>query len=1605
MATTVELATAYVTLAIESSHIPKQIGGIFKGAEATAATSGKKMGQAISKGIESAKPGDVTKLQDDIVQGQKKLDTAIELGAKKVEAANSKVEIAEEKLGQARDNQILALRRIETAEDNLAGVREQASGRARLAEKKLQDLRADESATSQQIMSAENALTDVRLDNSRKVSAAEEGLAKARNAALDNTGVLNAERNLKKARDDASLASQKAEASQRGYEESLGKAKTALSEAEAENKRLESATEDAGASATRTGSKFGAIGQAFKSAVKGDFSGAYASIKGDGAAAADAVETEFKQAGDQGGAAVETGIGSVLTKIPALVAAAGISTSIAAAVGTGFENARLNDKLSAQLDLTGPQSEVAGKVAGGLYGNAYGESMEGVNEAVGAVMSSMSGMRDSSAEDLDRITGYALNLSDAFGVDVNEAVGSAGVLMKNGLASDADEAFDLITGSIQKMPAGFRDELFPAITEYGKHFQGLGIGGEEAMNMLVRGSENGTIGIDKMGDAVKEFQIRSTDMSESTKDAYAAIGVDSDDMTSKLLQGGETANQAFGEIIHGLQGMDDPQAQSQAALALFGTQLEDLGVNEIPNFLGILDPAGDKLDSLAGSAEEMGNTLRDNASTNIESFKRALGQSFTQAVGGTLGVLFDVGKFLKDTLPIWGPAAAGVAILAGAFAVWSFSASIAAGATTLLAGATTFLTSALAFLTSPIGLIVAGIALLVAGVIYAYNNFEWFRNAVQFVWEWIKSVVAGFVNWWTSTAWPAIANGLQVVGGWFTWLYQNVILPVWSAIQTAISWAWNTIIKPVFSAIWGFIVNTLGPIFNWLYHSIILPVWNFISAAISFAWNSIIKPIFAGIQWFIVNILAPVFRWLYYNVVLPVWNLIKWAIQTAWTIIKNVFMAIQWVLQNVVGPVIVWLYNNIVAPYFRAIGNIIKWVWDWVIKPVWNALKWFIENVLGPVFKWLYDVIIKPVWDWIGDKISKTVNWVRDTVLDPLGRWLKDTFVKAWESTKDGVADAWDKLRDAVKKPIQFVIDKVVNPFITGFNNLNDIWNGDDLKPLKVEGFARGGVIPGYQAQKRDDVMTPMRRGEGVLVPEAVRGLGADFIHGANAAGNAGGASAVRSWAAKGYSDAGMAAGSPSCAHGTCAHGPHGGPGGGAGGAAAGGGPVERGIWGPKQARMSQTGRVYINPQTVLGINAEKVAQAWQGRSALDIRVGDGEPNLKFVTGSSGPWGYYDAGVQGGTPVQINPAGPPNARSKQATAIHEIGHALSFHHAASNASIMYPMISNMMWTGPLDWAAAANVWGRPGENVKTYGDDGGAGGGGGGFVGMIRDYIKDKVQGKIDEAKKQFAGNSFVELPLGVANKAFDGIVDWVAEKFGGGSEDPGGEGVERWRSMVRKALEHTGNGSSEALVSGWLRQIQTESGGDPRAVQGNIGDVNNQTGDLAKGLVQVIGTTFAAYRDKTLPNDRFDPFANLVAGMNWASYRWGKGDAMLRQIGNGSGYAHGGIVGGRTSRAAGAMFASAAGRKFAPTLLDAGGKIQPNSGVQLIDHQRSTPDYVLTDRQWEAVYDTSTAVAEGATGQTINVTVPERTGEDPTTTGRRVAETTAFHLAKGLRA
>lgn len=153
--------------------------------------------------------------------------------------------------------------------------------------------------------------------------------------------------------------------------------------------------------------------------------------------------------------------------------------------------------------------------------------------------------------------------------------------------------------------------------------------------------------------------------------------------------------------------------------------------------------------------------------------------------------------------------------------------------------------------------------------------------------------------------------------------------------------------------------------------------------------------------------------------------------------------------------------------------------------------------------------------------------------------------------------------------------------------------------------------------------------------------------------------------------------------------------------------------------------------------------------------------------------------------------------------------------------------------------------------------------------------------------------NPTLGIVQGMINLVKDGAVNWIKKQFDFGGGNPPGSGVQRWRPYVIRALEMNGLSTSESMIQKVLRQIATESGGNPRAVQHGYTDINTIRGDLAKGLMQTISATFNAYKFPGHDNI-FNGFDNLLAALNYAKHRYGKN---LTGLGEGHGYANGGIV------------------------------------------------------------------------------------------------------------
>ena len=166
--------------------------------------------------------------------------------------------------------------------------------------------------------------------------------------------------------------------------------------------------------------------------------------------------------------------------------------------------------------------------------------------------------------------------------------------------------------------------------------------------------------------------------------------------------------------------------------------------------------------------------------------------------------------------------------------------------------------------------------------------------------------------------------------------------------------------------------------------------------------------------------------------------------------------------------------------------------------------------------------------------------------------------------------------------------------------------------------------------------------------------------------------------------------------------------------------------------------------------------------------------------------------------------------------------------------------------------------------------------------------VDDKVNGndiKADNALQKLIRKQ-------VWNKGFTKTIEKIAEKYGEKMANPAGDGVARWRDAVKKALSMNHLSTSDSMVNRVLRQMATESHGDPHARQPGS-DPDGDGSGPALGLMQTKRGTFEANKFPGHGNI-WNGFDNLLAALRYAKAKYG---SSLYYLGQGHGYARGGII------------------------------------------------------------------------------------------------------------
>lgn len=284
-------------------------------------------------------------------------------------------------------------------------------------------------------------------------------------------------------------------------------------------------------------------------------------------------------------------IGKTFAVVGAGVTAVGAATAgVLVNLGNGYNKAV--NQISAATGATGKELEQLGQIAQNVYSHNFGDSLEDVADGISVVRQNTQLM----GEELQAATEAGFALRDTFGYELSESARTASALMKN-FSIDANKAYNIIATGAQK-GADQNGDLLDTLNEYSTQYAALGLSADQFVNGLIAGAEAGVFSIDKVGDAVKEFNIRAKDGSKSTTSAFATLGLKASTTMQAFAKGGDTAQKAFFEVVKALEAMKDPVEKNQTAVALFGTQYEDLEKTVLPVLASMEDASKTAYDAL-----------------------------------------------------------------------------------------------------------------------------------------------------------------------------------------------------------------------------------------------------------------------------------------------------------------------------------------------------------------------------------------------------------------------------------------------------------------------------------------------------------------------------------------------------------------------------------------------------------------------------------------------------------------------------------------------------------------------------------------------------------------------------------------------------------------------------------------------------------------------------------------------------------------------------------------------------------------------------------------------------------------------------------------------
>ena len=646
------------------------------------------------------------------------------------------------------------------------------------------------------------------------------------------------------------------------------------------------------------------------------------------------------------------------------------------AVSVYAETEMAVSKVNAYFGETGEVAEASAEIVKNVYGSGVGQSMDAVAEAVIMVKKNLG---DLGATDLTNLTKQALTLEELYGIDMNETLRGVNSLMKQyGLT--AQEAMDYIVRGTQN-GLDKTNELGDNLSEYAGKFEQAGYSASEYFQLLQNGLQGGAYNLDKVNDAINEVTTRLAD---------GTIG-DSIDLYSQKTQslflawqnGEATQKQVIDSIVADIGNCTSQQEALNMAAKAFGTMAEDGNLK----FITSLTSVGETYDNVAGSAENLFSqtqTPMQEMEANTRKLQQALvplGEKIVELANVVLPPLVAIITAVSEVFGMLPEPVQNFVVLLGALLV-------AFTALTPVIAALAVSFGALNISLLPVIGIIAGVAAAIAGIIAIVKNWgaitEWFGNLWQSVSQKLVELWNGLVVFFTETipaAFQIFISFFSAIPDWWSGL--------WSQVSAFFANTWNAILQN--------------------------PIVQLVVTTITSLWENT------------------------KNTLQGIWSGICQIASGAFELLKNVILAPVLLLIDLVTGNFSQLASD-AANIWNNIRNAASQIWSGIRQVVTSAasgLKQGVETVLSSLSQFA-----SQIWSAMKQTASSVWNGIKTTVVN-IASALREAAVSAFQRMVSGIGSALSGLYSVVSNGFSSAIR-----FITGLPGQAFQWGKDFIQGL-----------------------------------------------------------------------------------------------------------------------------------------------------------------------------------------------------------------------------------------------------------------------------------------------------------------------------------------------------------------------------------------------------------------------------------------------------------------------------------------------------------------------------------------------------------------------------